>query len=217
MLATLLLAALTGAAFPAAGTYRYTASMGGQTIGSWALTVSQAAAQTQIDENSSANVMGMQLAATASLVLGTDLAPLRYTGTYRTPTQSPSVSVALTPTSATVIGALTNQPRQFTLAAQSHHFVVIEPGLMAGLFALPAQLAGWKDATVTWITPATAQASALTAGSVTSAPRPAGVSAQDTVISIAQPIALTIWYDPATFVPDQIDVPSQNAVLTRVR
>ena len=217
MLATLLLAALTGAAFPSPGTYRYTASMGGQTIGSWSVTVSQAAAQTQIDENSSANVMGMQLAATASLVLGADLAPLKYTGTYRTPTQSPSVSVALTPTSATVIGVMTNQPRQLTLAAQSHHFVVIEPGLMAGLFALPAQLAGWKDATVTWITPATGQGLALTAGSVTSAPRPAGISAQDAVISIDQPIALTIWYDPATLVPDQIDVPSQNAVLTRVR
>jgi hypothetical protein len=141
MLAALMLAAVTGAVFPAPGTYRYTASMGGQAIGSWSVSVSQDAAQTEIDESSNASLMGMQLAATAALALGTDLAPLKYTGTYKTPTQSLSVSVTLTPASATVVGALASQPRQLTLAAPSRHFVVIEPGLLAGLFALPAQLA----------------------------------------------------------------------------
>jgi hypothetical protein len=217
MLLAILVAALGGALFPAPGTYRYTASISGQPIGSWSVTVASGAAQTTIDESSNANVMGMQLAATASLVLGPDLAPLRYGGQYRTPTQTPSVSVTLTANSATAVGALSNQPRQLSLAANTQRFVVIEPGLLAGLFALPAQMAAWKDPGVTWITPATAQAQPLTASTSSSSQRPAGLPAQEAVLSIEQPVAVTIWYDPATLVPDEISVPSQNAVLTRVR
>ncbi len=58
---------------------------------------------------------------------------------------------------------------------------------------------------------------AFDANPSSSAPRPADVPAQEAVLSIERPIAVTIWYDPATFVPDEISVPSQNAVLTRVR
>jgi hypothetical protein len=217
VLSAMLLAALSGAPFPAPGTYRYTASMSGQSVGSWSVSVTQDSAQTTIAESSNANVMGMQLAATASLVLGPDLAPLRYGGQYRTPTQTLSVNVALTPNSATVVGALTPAPQQLTLAANTQRFVVIEPGLLAGLFALPAQMAAWKDPTVTWITPATAQAQPLTASSSSSAPRPANLPAQEAVLAIDHPIAVTIWYDPATLVPDEIAVPSQAAVLTRIR
>ena len=217
MLSAMLLAALSGSLFPAPGTYRYTASMSGQPVGSWSVSVAQDSAQTTIAESSNANVMGMQLAATASLVLGPDLAPLRYGGQYRTPTQTPSVSVTLTPSSATVVGVLTPAPQQLALAANTQRFVVIEPGLLAGLFALPAQMAAWKDPTVTWITPATAQAQPLTASPSSSQARPAGLSAQEGVLSIDRPIAITIWYDSGTLVPDEISVPSQNAVLTRVR
>jgi hypothetical protein len=217
MLATLVLAALgAGALFPAPGAYRYTASMGGQSIGSWSVNVASDGGSTTIAEESRASIAGLQLAATASLVLGPDLAPTRYDGHYRTPGQSPSVSVALTPTSATVVGAFTSAPQQVPLGANTHHFVVIEPGLLAGLFALPAQLDSWKDSAVTWVTPTTAQAQSLTTGSQTTA-RPAGVPAHDVLLSIDHPIAVTIWYDPSTHVPDEISVPSQNAVLTRQR
>jgi hypothetical protein len=217
MLAVMLAAAVGSALFPAPGTYRYTASMSGQPIGALSVSVSADAAQTTIDESSSAQVLGMQLAATATLVLGPDLSPLRYDGHYRTPNQTPSVSVALAPTSATVVGAMSSQPRQLTLAANTQHFVVIEPGLLAGLFALPAQMAAWKASTVTWITPATTQAQALTTSATSASPRPANLPAQDAVLSIAQPVAVNIWYDPATLVPDEISIPSQNAILIRVR
>ncbi|MBV8345480.1 MAG: hypothetical protein JO190_10920 [Candidatus Eremiobacteraeota bacterium] len=217
MLAAMLVAALGGALFPAPGTYRYTASMNGQPIGSWSVSVTAGATQTTLDETSSAQVLGMQLAGTASLVLGPDLGPLHYSGRYQTPNQSPSVSVTLSGSSATVVGALTSQPQQLALAANTQRFVVVEPGLLAGLFALPAQMAAWKNPTVTMIIPATVQAQVLTATTSSSSPRPAGLSAQEAVLSIEHPVALTIWYDPATMVPDEVVVPSQNAILTRVR
>jgi hypothetical protein len=218
LVASLLIAALAGGVnFPAPGTYRYAAAMSGAPIGAWAVTVSQTAGGAEIDEDSTASVMGMQLSAKASLVLGPDLAPTSYTGNYHTPSQNPVVSVTLTPSSATVTGAFNPTPQQIALAANTRHFVVIEPGLLAGLFALPAQLLSWKDPAVTWITPATAQAQPLATISPTSLARPAGIPSNDAVVSIAHPVALTIWYDPSTDVPDEIVVPSQNAVLTRVR
>ncbi len=157
------------------------------------------------------------MSATASLALGPDLAPVSYSGSYRMGGQSPTVSVTLTPSSATVIGAMSNVPRQLPLAAKTRHFVIIEPGLLAGLFVLPAQLAAWKESSLTWITPATAQGQELVVGSASAAARPSGLPSADVVLSVDQPIALTVWYDPSTFVPDQIIVPSQSAVLTRVR
>jgi hypothetical protein len=217
MLAAMLLAAMNATAFPAPATYRYTGSMGGEKIGSWAISVTQNDAMGPVlAETSSASIFGMPLSATASLILGPDFAPTKYDGSYKTPNENPTVSVALTPTSATVVSTLANQPRQIALGANTHHFVVIEPGLMAGLFALPAQLGAWKDSSVTWITPTTAQAESLTTTPSTP-PRPAGIAAQDAAIAIDAPIAVTIWYDPNTLVPDEIIVPSQNAVLTRVR
>jgi hypothetical protein len=217
-LATLLLAAVTGASsFPAAGEYRYSASLAGQNIGGWSVSVQDRDGGTQIDETSSASFAGMQMTANASLALGADLAPIRYTGSYRMGSQSPNVSVTLTPSSATAIGAMNDVPQRVTLAANTRHFVVIEPGLLAGLFALPAQLAAWKESSVTWITPASAQGQALTVGSAISAAPPSGVPPQDAMLSVDRPIVVTIWYDPETLVPDQIVVPSQNAVLTRQR
>jgi hypothetical protein len=217
MLLTMLLAALTGSAFPPPATYRYTGSMSDQKVGSWSVSVTRDTDRAEIDETSSASIFGMPMSATASLVLAPDLTPTKYNGNYRTPSQSPKVSVVLSSSSATVIGALSSEPRQVALSANTRHFVVIEPGLLAGLFALPAQLQAWKDPSVTWITPATAQAQPLTPQSGASATRPAGVAAQDAVLAFNQPIAITIWYDPNTLIPDEILVPSQNAVLTRER
>ena len=107
---------------------------------------------------------------------------------------------------------------RLALDANTRHFVVIEPGLLAGLFALPAQLDAWKDRAVTWITPTTAQAQTLTTDPRRSATRPAGVPAKRRrAFDRTVPPPVTIWYDPNTLVPDEIIVPSQNAVLTRER
>jgi len=218
MLAAIVLAAaVSGASFPAPGAYRYSASLGGQPVGEWSVSVKQDAGNTVVDENSSASLAGMSISATASLVLGPDLAPTRYEGNYRSPGQSPSVSVALTPSSAVVLASASGAPRTLALDGGTRHFVVIEPMLLAGLFALPAQLAAWKDSSVTWIAPMSAQAQAVSTAPAGSQSRPAGTPLSDAELSVAGPIPISIWYDAGTFVPDAIVVPSQGAVLTRIR
>lgn len=217
MLSTLLLAAIAASpAFPAPATYRYDASLGAQRIGVWSVTVKPNSGVTEIDENSSASLGGMQLTATASLLLGPDLAPTQYAGSYHMQGQNPTVRVTLTPAGAAVTSTLSN-PQQLALTPNTRHFVVIEPGLLAGIFALPAQLSAWKEPAVTWITPTSSQAQTLMASPSSTAIRPSGVPAQDAVLAIERPMAVTIWYDPATLVPDEVSVPSQNAELTRER
>lgn len=217
MIAMMLLAAVTGTmTFPPAGTYRYSASLAAQPIGRWSVTVKQGGSDRQIDETSSATVMGMQLGATASLLLGSDLTPSKYDGSYTISGQNRHVSATLTSTTASVVTAMAGQ-QQLAMLPATRHFVVVEQGLLAGLFALPAQLAAWKESSVTWISPATGQAQLLTIAPAPPSGPPAGVPASDASISIDRPLSVTIWYDPATYVPDEISVPSQNAVLTRDR
>jgi len=215
--ALLLAAAAANPAFPAAGTYRYAATLGGQRIGVWSATLQNRSGDSEVDENSSAMFAGMQLAATASLVLAADLTPVRYEGSYHMPGQNPTVTVTVAGASATISGTLTNATQRVGLQPNTQHFVVVEPGLLAGLFVLPAQVNAWKVSALTWITPTSAQAQLLTIDPNATAPRPNGVPRNDALLSIEQPIAVTIWYDPATLVPDQLIVPSQSATLTRER
>ncbi|MBV9333018.1 MAG: hypothetical protein JO146_03345 [Candidatus Eremiobacteraeota bacterium] len=215
--ALLLAAAGANPTFPAPATYRYAATLGGQPIGEWSATVQSRSGENEVDENSSAMFAGMQLAATASLVLGADLAPLRYEGSYHTPGQNPSVTVTVSGGYATVSGTLMNGTQRVGLLPNTQHFVVVEPGLLAGLFALPAQLGAWQESAVTWLTPTSAQAQLLTINPKASIPRPRGVPGSDALLSIERPLVVTIWYDPATLVPDEVIVPSQSATLTRER
>jgi len=190
--------------------------MSGQPIGQWNVTVKRNDSGTEIDENSWASVMGMTLSAKATLAVGPDLSPTGYTGNYRAAGQNVAVTVALTAASATITGSQSDAAHTVALVPDTHHFVVIEPGLLAGLFALPAQLASWNESTVTWLSPVTGSAQPLTKDAAASTARPAGVPAQDVELSLTGQTSATIWYDPSSLIPDRIEVPSQHAVLTRV-
>jgi hypothetical protein len=213
----MLAAVAATAAFPAAGAYSYTASMSGQPIGQWNVTVKRNDSATEIDENSWASVMGMTLSAKATLALGPDLSPTSYSGNYRAAGQNIAVTVALTAASATVTSTQGDSPRTVALGVDTHHFVVIEPGLLAGLFSLPAQLASWNESSVTWLSPVMGTAQPLTKGAAASAGPPTGVPAQDVELSLTGQIPVTIWYDEASLIPDRIEIPSQHAIVTRVR
>jgi hypothetical protein len=218
LLPALLLAAAAGnPTFPAPATYRYAATLGGQPIGEWSATVQERSGGFEVDENSSAMFAGMQLAATASLTLAADLSPLRYEGSYHTPGQNPTVTVTVTGGTATVSGTLMSATQRVGLLPNTQHFVVVEPGLLAGLFALPAQLNAWKESAVTWLTPTSAAAQLLTVNPNATMPRPRGVPVSDALLSIERPLVVTIWYDPVTLVPDEVIVPSQSATLRRER
>lgn len=219
MLSTITLAALAaGSPFLTPGTYQYTALLNGQPAATSTITVAHTGNATNIDEDSSGSLAGMHLSGKATMVLGADLAPTQYNGSYESASQKATVMVALTPTAATIAGsAAVGGSQALALSANTRHFVVIEPGLLAGLFALPAQLESWKDPAVTAIAPMSGRAEALATDPASAQARPSDVPAQDAVLSFGGRFPFTIWYDPTTFVPDEVIVPMQHVVITRAR
>jgi hypothetical protein len=209
----MLLAAMASTPAIAPGTYTYNATVAGKVVGTSTVTV-KAGPPVEIDEQASAGTGAAASTANATLTLGPDLAPTAYSGNYVTGGTPISVSATLTPTTATV------GSQQFSLTGAAKHFAVVEFGLTAGLFALPAQMQAWNDGSALVVAPAMAAMGgtmAIVPDNSLAGPRPATVPAQDVALAIGGPVPITIWYDPATYVPDRIDVPSQNAVVSRVR
>ena len=197
----------------AAGTYAYQAKMSGSLAGNSTVTVTP----TTISEKASGSAMGMQFNASTAMTLDTGLVPTQYDGDYSTGGQSAHVTAAVAGGSATVTGAIgQTQPQTVPLGEGTKEFAVIEPGLIGGLFALPAQIAEWQTKKITAIAPSRAVGETLEVVDSPTA-RPAGVPAADVALSFGGAVPFTIWYDPSTYVPDEIDVPSQNLQATRVR
>lgn len=219
MLATILLAALSGAVPTLTpGTYTYAATYQGTQSGTSTLTVRRDGDTTTIQENANGAINDVQVAGTVTLTLGADLIPKVYDGSYDSGAAHSVITVTVASTVATVTGTTTyGMPLTFPLKPPARHLVVIEPGLMSGLFALPAQMQAWQYDPILAIAPSVAKSENFELDTTAKPARPDGVPAQDTQISFGGPLAFTIWYDPATYVPDAVVVPSQNAVITRVR
>jgi hypothetical protein len=75
----------------------------------------------------------------------------------------------------------------------------------------------WKDMPVLAIAPSYGRGENLAVDTAAKPQRPSTVPAHDVAVSFRGSLPFTIWYDPMTFVPDEIDVPSQNVVVTRQR
>jgi len=209
----MLLAATAGTPAIAAGTYTYSATMAGKPVGTSTVTVTSGL-PIRIEEQASGGTGAQAASGRAVLTLGADLAPTAYSGNYNTSGTPVSVAVTLTPTTAKIGDA------SYALTGNAKHFVVVEAGMTAGLFALPAQMQAWNNEAALMIVPAMADMGgtlAIVPDASTAGTRPSGVPAQDAALAIGGAFPFTIWYDPATNVPDEIDVPGQNVVVSRVR
>jgi hypothetical protein len=219
MLATILLATLSSAA-PALtpGTYTYTATYESVQSGTSTLTVRHDGDTTTIQENANGAINGVQVAGVVTLNLGADLVPTVYDGSYDSGAMHSVVTVTVGKTAATLVGTTTGgYQMNFPLKPPATHLVVIEPGLMAGIFALPAQMQAWQYDPILAVAPSVAKGENFELDTTAKPQRPDGVPAQDTQITFGGPLAFTIWYDAATYVPDALVVPSENAVVIRVR
>jgi hypothetical protein len=202
----------------APGTYTYTATMAGANIGSSTLTVSNANGTTTIDESAAGSVGGAGAKANATLTLAPDLSPTTYqlTGVSNGSPVKDAVTIADAKANVTNVHGKTSS---VDLLGSTKHFVVLDLGVFAGFLPLPAQMRAWSDATVLAVIPSIGQSVALVpAGPSTPPPaRPSKVPATDQSLSFEGQAPFTIWYDPTTNVPDEIDVTSQGIVVTRQR
>jgi hypothetical protein len=207
-------AAMTPQTQIAPGTYTYTAMLSGANVGTSTVTVKNVNGAMQIDEQASGAMGGDKASANATLQLGADLAPTSYTLTGTNNGSPVKDAATIAGTTATVTN-VHGQTQPIDLLASTKHFVVLDFGAFAGFVALPAQMRAWNNAIVLAVVPSIGQSVALIPAATQPTTPPAGVPAGDVAVAFEGQTAFTIWYNPATNIPDQIDVTAQGLTVTR--
>ena len=215
LLATGLVAAAPATHIPP-GTYTYTATMGGANVGTSTLTVKRVGDTTVIDERVIGALSGSAASASDTLILGADLGPLSYQMNAISD-GSPLKDSARIQNATANVTDVHGKSASFDLLATTKHFVVADFGLFAGLLPLPAQMRAWNDAPVLVVVPELGRSATLVPDAAAKAQRPSSVPAGDLAIVFAGDAPFTIWYDPSTNLPDEIDVTSQGLTVTRER
>ena len=208
-----LLAAATAPTAPADGVYTYTVTLAGESTGKTAITLTHTAAGVQLAESASGTFGGSDFSATSTLGLDGTLAPASYSAVYNPPGRTLHAALAFS-------GGAANEtsdsgPLKFNLGPGTKHFVVLDGTLFSGFFILPAQLQAWSTPPVTAVSPMFGRGGAIAVDTALKADRPKGVPAGDVAISVSDPLEFTLWYDPATLIVDELDVPQQNASYVR--
>ena len=94
--------------------------------------------------------------------------------------------------------------------------------MATGFLFLPAQIRAESLSTFTLFAPSGAQTFYTVLNATATPPRPAGLPPADVSLTLdgtAQSgnIEFVVWYDPTTFIVDEIDVPTQQVTIARVR
>ncbi len=198
----------------APGTYTYAATMNGAKVGTTVVTVKSSPAGTEIDEQATGAISGQSASANATLILGTDLSPTSYqlSATNDGSPLKDSATVANTTANVTNVHGKTSS---IDLLASTKHFVVLDLGVFSGFLPLPAQMRTWNNDAVLAVVPAIGQSVTLVPDTNAQAARPATVPASDQALVFEGQTPFTIWYNPTTNVPDEIDVTAQGVTVIR--
>jgi hypothetical protein len=199
-----------------AGTYAYKTQYNGVNLGTSTLTVKGDAGSTQISEQTSGSYSGTSGNANATLVLNADLSPVSYRASGSMGGSPIADSATITGSNAQVTNAQGSLV-SFQLENGAKHFVVVDLGTLAGFFPLPAQMKAWNNDPVQALIPSFGQSFPFTPRADTSLQRPTGVPAADVALVFTGHTQFNVWYDPTTLVPDEIDVPAQNLLITRTQ
>jgi len=209
------LAAATAPATPADGSYAYTVSVGGASAGKTTIQLTHMSGGVQLIETASASYGGADFAGSSTLNLDQNLAPAEYTAVYSPPGRTIHASLAFK--GKTANETADNGTMAFTLGANTKNFAVLDGTMFAGFFILPAQLRAWNTQSFTAVSPMFGHGGAIALDAALKADRPKDVPAADVPLSVSDPVAFTLWYDPATLVVDELVVPQQGATYARLR
>lgn len=217
MFALILMAALNSpvATAPPAGTYRYAAYQKGKEVGRSTITIVRKATGTNIDERSSVNLDAGDSKAQISMVLDDRLMLASYHGHYEAAEQTMDADVALGDRSATITAG--KDVKTVLLGGTSKGFIVLDAGMVAGFAILPAQMHALGNADTTVLVPGTGESSFIDVIPDNNVARPTDVPGNDVSLSFAGPAPFVEWYDPQTFVVDEISIPGQDLTVKRGR
>ncbi|MBV9270439.1 MAG: hypothetical protein JO165_05050 [Candidatus Eremiobacteraeota bacterium] len=200
---------------PPEGSYTYDSAIPGRGKGATSVNVRRSGGGIVLDEHATGASDTISGSGKATMTLDAALTPVSYHATYSFGGSPTDVTVNFNAAGATESAVAGNQT--FSLGDVAQHFVVVDGVLLSGYIALPAQMRAWQNSTVMGVVPMFGRAFQLAPDTTLQTARPKTVPANDTVLAFTSPVAFFIWYDPATLVVDEIDVPSQGATITRRR
>lgn len=217
MFALILTAALDSslAIAPPPGTYHYAAYQKGKEVGRSTITIARAPTGTKIDERSSVNLDSGDSQAQTSMLLDDRLLLTGYHGHYDAAEQTMNADVSLGDRSATITAG--KDVKTVLLGGTSKGFIVLDAGTVAGFFVLPAQMRALGNADTTVLIPGTGESSFIDVIPDNKVARPADVPAADLSLSVAGPAPFVEWYDPQTYIVDQVSIPGQDLTVKRQR
>ena len=220
VIALVLIAALEATPAPIAapaaippGTYHYTAFQKGKEVGNSTVTVARIATGTKIDERSNVNLAGGDSKAQTAMVLDDHLGLSAYHGHYEAAEQSMDAVITLGTREATMTAG--KDIKVVPLGGTSKGFIVLDAGMIAGFAVLPAQMHALNNSDTTVLVPGTGESSFIDVIPDNTVARPADVPTNDLSISFAGPSPFVEWYDPQTYVVDQIAIPGQDLIVKR--
>lgn len=194
---------------PPDGTYNYQGVIGSQPILQATVVVKRSTAGVDVKETETAAGMQGSITTTADMQLSPDLRPTGYDAIYGVPGgKTVPAKVTFSPNAASEQAK--GQTLALPLAPNTSRFAIVDGALLSGFLLLPAQMYGQKA--VTALAPVVGFSTALSPASDNPA-RPQKLP-NDVHLSITGPVPFVEWYDPTTYVVDEIDVPTQNLTVT---
>jgi hypothetical protein len=195
------------------GTYHYELRVGGNVLGTTDVTVARSGATLALRESAK---YGPALVSTVTTADAATLATSAYDATYPS-SDGANVrrTLAFKDQTATVSGDGLAATKTLALLDGSHAFVVLDQAFASGFVLLPAQMRA-GTALLTGAAPTSGVRFPVRREDPVKE-RPAGTPARDVALTVkVASVDVTLWYDPATFVLDEMDAPAQQLVLHRV-
>jgi hypothetical protein len=201
----------SGVGAPPDRTYTYSITQNSASIGTSTVTVKRTDAGITVHETETIN--GSNFVADETLDSQT-LAPKGYSATYPYPqgTGSLTAHVSFGRSGATVRFDGIDGVSTISLPSGVHAGFVLELSLMTGFLFLPAQIQAANVSQFSQILPSRVLQQVSRVDKNQGSP-PSGVPANDVGIAIAASVNFDEWYDPVTFVVNEVSVPSQNVLI----
>jgi len=218
--ATASTSAVAAALAPTDGSYRYSVNRGGSNVGNTTVTVKRAGPSITIHE---VETFGGVTETVDESLDGGDLSPTAYVSTFPVTSEvTVTARVAFYSGGARFTVDTVPGSTDFRVERGTTRLVVVDGALATGFLFLPAQIRAQTLKVFTVYAPSGAETFYCTINATAAPPRPAGLPGPDVPMTVdgssqSGNTEFVVWYDPTSLVVDEVDVPTQQVTIARVR